>query len=354
MVIIKMKRYDPKNKPFKIYGLPFFDTDRVYRRLPLNPPFKLPDAVERLAWQPSGGQIHFRARMREMHVRAVMASPCAMANMCPMGQSGIDCYLRDIGTEDRLRYYSTVCPKSPTKETVTDAYLLQSETVRTYDVVINLPLYMRMDELELSFDDDAEIMPSEPYKNSGRIVLYGGSITQGGCASRPGMSYSNILSRWLDTEFVNFGFNGSGKAEDEVAEAIALTDDVKLFIINTMGNCPDGDYIREHYPRFISILRRKYPAVPILLWSFGTWAGYRFNETARAKFDGKIDAERDVYELFKSRNDNIYLSRANYTDEFMGRELTSEFAVDGTHPTDFGMVLTAKKLCPLILDILGM
>ena len=40
-----MKQYDPKNAPFKTYGLPFFDTDRVYRRLQLNPPKPLPNAV---------------------------------------------------------------------------------------------------------------------------------------------------------------------------------------------------------------------------------------------------------------------------------------------------------------------
>ena len=40
--------------------------------------------------------------------------------------------------------------------------------------------------------------------------LYGTSITQGGCASRPGMAYPAILSRELDREVYNLGFSGNG------------------------------------------------------------------------------------------------------------------------------------------------
>ena len=55
----------------------------------------------------------------------------------------------------------------------------------------------------------------------GPVVVYGTSITQGANASRPGMAYTNILSRRLNVEFVNLGFSGSGRGEPEVAEVIA-------------------------------------------------------------------------------------------------------------------------------------
>ena len=44
-------------------------------------------------------------------------------------------------------------------------------------------------------------------------MIYGTSITQGGCASRPGMAYTNILSRRIDAPFINLGFSGSGRGE---------------------------------------------------------------------------------------------------------------------------------------------
>ena len=36
------------------------------------------------------------------------------------------------------------------------------------------------------------------------IVFYGSSITEGGCASRPGNTYQGILSRRLNTEHINW------------------------------------------------------------------------------------------------------------------------------------------------------
>ena len=101
-------------------------------------------------------------------------------------------------------------------------------------------------------DDDAAVLPPHPLRQ-GRIAVYGGSIDQGACASRPGMAYTNILSRWMNTEFVNWGFSGSGKAEAEVAKALSEIDDVRLFVINTAGNCPSASYLRAHLPAFLDL-----------------------------------------------------------------------------------------------------
>lgn len=45
------------------------------------------------------------------------------------------------------------------------------------------------------------------------IVLYGTSIAQGACASRPGMAWGNIVSRSLEIPLINLGFSGNGKLE---------------------------------------------------------------------------------------------------------------------------------------------
>ena len=43
------------------------------------------------------------------------------------------------------------------------------------------------------------------------IVLYGTSIAQGACASRPGMAWGNIVQRNLDLPLINLGFSGNGR-----------------------------------------------------------------------------------------------------------------------------------------------
>ena len=56
-----------------------------------------------------------------------------------------------------------------------------------------------------------------PFRTAKPVVFYGTSITQGGCASRSGMSYQAILGRQLNLDFVNLGFSGNGKGEPVVA-----------------------------------------------------------------------------------------------------------------------------------------
>jgi len=346
-----MKQYDPKNAPFRTYGLPFFDTDCVYRRLQIDPPKPLPSAVNSLSnWQ-SGGQVKFRGKFREMQIKVTLNAPQFMSHMPPTGHSGFDCYLMRPGIDKEPYYYSTAFP---TKEAEYTHTLVTIPEAVEFEVTLNLPLYSDLKEFVLLFDDDAEISEGAPFGNPGKIVVYGGSIDQGGCANRPGMSYTNILSRWLDTEFINLGFSGNGKAEEEVALAIQCIDDVKMFIINTAGNCPDAKWLAERMPRFIEVLREKYPTVPILIWQLADFAKLAYDKPAQDAFYAKLSVEEAVYLTRKGMGDeNIYISRMNYTEDFMGHDLSREVTVDGVHPTDLGFMLTAKKLCPLVLDILG-
>ncbi len=61
---------------------------------------------------------------------------------------------------------------------------------------IHSPLYNTLTDLELGFDSNSVIKII--YKNGPPLIFYGTSITQGGCASRPGLAYTNIISRKLD------------------------------------------------------------------------------------------------------------------------------------------------------------
>ncbi|MEF9932226.1 MAG: SGNH/GDSL hydrolase family protein, partial [Bacteroidales bacterium] len=53
------------------------------------------------------------------------------------------------------------------------------------------------------------------------IVFYGTSVTQGGCASRPGMAYPAIIERKLNRETINLGFSGNGRMDKVMADKIA-------------------------------------------------------------------------------------------------------------------------------------
>ena len=64
----------------------------------------------------------------------------------------------------------------------------------------------------------SEFMPHmapQPYVSDRPVIVYGTSITQGGCASRPGSCYTNILSRKLNRPLLNYGFSGNGQRCEE-------------------------------------------------------------------------------------------------------------------------------------------
>ena len=66
------------------------------------------------------------------------------------------------------------------------------------DITIYLALYSPVKVLEIGLDKDAALELATPFAVALPVVFYGTSITQGGCASRPGMSYQAILGRRLN------------------------------------------------------------------------------------------------------------------------------------------------------------
>ena len=87
-----------------------------------------------------------------------------------------------------------------------------------------MPLYSLPKNIYIGLQKGAKIEKCEDYKYEKPVVYYGSSITQGGCASRPGMAYTNILTRELNVDHINLGFSGSARGEDAIAEYISGLD----------------------------------------------------------------------------------------------------------------------------------
>jgi hypothetical protein len=93
------------------------------------------------------------------------------------------------------------------------------------EYILYLPLYDGIVDLEIGVDSTAELSLPRNNRlvkcNDGKaIIVYGTSITQGGCASRPGMAYTSILGRMLDREVINLGFSGYARLDNSLAKAI--------------------------------------------------------------------------------------------------------------------------------------
>ncbi len=128
--------------------------------------------------------------------------------------SGLDLYVK---TENgRWRWLSV---GRPTKYPANSGELVKDLPAGKREYLLYLPLYNGVRSVELGLPKDSTLAKAGPWSSgiSKPIVFYGTSITQGGCASRPGMVHTAILGRQLNCPVINLGFSGNGKMEPEMA-----------------------------------------------------------------------------------------------------------------------------------------
>lgn len=335
----------PLVEPFAIAGLPWLKQERLYRRLPAVSAHALPSAVDRLADCPAGGQIRFRTDSPTVVVKAVLAGPAGMDHMPASGQCGFDCYIGGLGAQ---AYIGTTRMSAMAAEICHPLFERLAALPR--EVTINLPLYQGVREIWIGVAREAVVEPPMPYDDSRKIIVYGTSITQGGCASRPGMAYTNVLSRRFPYEFVNEGFSGNGKGEPELARILAEIDNPGLLVLDYVANVTPEGY-RETLPTFIRLYREAHPDVPILVVSKIRYAREAFDDAA---LQGRLDTGAfgmETVERLKREGDvNIYFQDGG---ELLGDRF-DECTVDGVHPTDLGFLRMADGLTPALSALLGM
>ena len=180
-----------------------------------------------------------------------------------------------------------------------------------------LPLYDGVIELEVGIDSLSEIIKPEKIIDK-PIVFYGSSITQGGCASRPGMMYTSIISRKLNMECLNLGFSGNGKMEPELAEFFSGID-AKFYVFECVPN---------------------HPATPIVFIEGLIYERAFFNLKMQESIIERNRILRDNYDkLIKAGSRDIYYINNKYP---LGTD--HEATVDGVHFTDLGFMRYADYL----------
>ena len=125
-----------------------------------------------------------------------------------------------------------------------ESYLYKGYKRKLRHFRIHLPLYNTLTNLELGIDSDAIF--HFKYDDKPPLVFYGTSITQGGCASRPGLAYTNIISRKLNRPCLNLGFSGNGHLEASIGRIFSNIQEA-IFIIDCMWNIDKNVVIKNLY-----------------------------------------------------------------------------------------------------------
>ena len=209
------------------------------------------------------------------------------------------------------------------------------------DLIVYLPLYSRVDTLEIAVTPDARVEPPTPQRLRRPIVFYGSSITQGGCCSRPGNNYTTMICRALDAPQVNLGFSGSAKGEPAIAKAIA-TLDAELLVLDYDPNAPSPEHLRNTHEPFFRIIRQARPSLPIVILSRpDTRNGGERRDIIRQTYENAVAAgDRHVYFI---SGDTLFSPAG-----------TDFCTVDGCHPNDLGFYMMYTHVLPVVRQALGL
>lgn len=325
-----------------VEGRGWTETAAFYDRLPARAEGIVREPVWNLSRNSAGLCVRFVTEATTIHARWTLTSAkLEMPHMPATGVSGLDLYVQHEG---RWRWLAVGFPK----EQASRASLVSGLPAGRREFLLYLPLYNGVSSVELGLPKDAKLVKADPYGAGHRrpIVFYGTSITQGGCASRPGMVHTAILQRRLNFPVINLGFSGNGKMEPEMANLFAELDPA-VYVLDCLPNMSAAE-VTERVEPFVGVLRKAHPDTPILLVEDRTYTD-AFLVTAKRQrnIDSRSALRAAFNRLTSSRTKRLaYLSG----EELLGDD--GEGTVDSSHPTDLGFVRQAdafeRALVPLL------
>lgn len=325
----------------KINGLAWFqENGGSLGRLPLRSKDAFRKEVWSLAQCPSGGRIRFRTDATTLAIRLEYSSPPSMANMHAFGQSGVDLYVNGG------YLVSAVADKDAKPGKIYEPILFDfsKQPRREREITLYLPLYKPVKVLGIGVDKEAKLTKPKSFAVLKPVVFYGTSITQGGCASRAGMSYQAILGRKLNLDFVNLGFSGNGLGEPEVARAVAEIA-ASCFVLDFGANHKTFAALRAVYAPFLDYLRAQHPATPIVVMTLlHTSRENRIPSLGKEWPERRRFIEQLVRERIKAGDKKLYLVDGA---KLLG-PTPDDGLVDGGHPNDLGFYWIAEGLAPTL------
>ena len=323
-----------------------------FDRLPAAAAATVRPAVWTLSTNSAGLQLRFISDAPEIIVKYIVKDTFQLPNMPATGVSGLDLYTKTIDGSwlwcgGRLKFGDTI-------QYHVDGLDSTDQHVRNREYLLCLPLYNTVKWLQVYVPGHHQIEPI-PARKDLPIVVYGTSIAQGGCASRPGLAWTSILGRRMDRPVINLGFSGNGLLENEVLDQVE-TIDAKIYVLDCLPNLVSLIHSPGEVKKRIAIsvmrLHNKHPGVPILLVDHAGYSNESINRSSQDEIKSINELSTLVFDsLVTAGVKNIF----RLSKEEIG--LSMESTVDGVHPGDAGMMQYAaayeKKLKEILQEPSG-
>ncbi len=326
--------YNCLEAPFKVYGLilPTQEEPR-FMRLPQAVADRVSKGVSGLACHTAGGRVRFATDSKTVAIRVKMCRITRLPHFSLTGSAGLDLYSQD-------GYCNTFVPPQEMEDGFTTAVVRKEEGLK--NLTIHFPLYSGVTSLEIGLEPGCTLLEAPEYRITTPVVYYGSSVTQGACASRPGCSYENAITRRLECDHVNLGFSGSAMAEDEMIKYLAGLK-MSAFVQDYDHNAPDPAHLEKTHYKLYKAIREAHPSLPIILIS-------QLQDRLNAEKAQRREIIRETFEKARAAGDN----NVWFLD---GTQVMAQFGsgcgmTDTAHPNDLGFACMAKAVGDILEKVL--
>lgn len=315
-----------------------------YVRLPQRAENKVRKPLWDLSRNSAGLAIHFYSDAPELRIRYVVDGPLNMPHIPTTGVSGVDLY--SIDSDGQWRYYFGGYPSGDTLQYHYTNIGKDKYHDRGYEFRVCLPLYNSVKWMQIGVPQKSELT-FIPVSSEKPILLYGTSIAQGACASRPGMAWASILQRSMGYPLINLGFSGNGRLEKEVLDFVCEID-ARLYILDCLPNLTpkSKDEITQLVSDAVKQIRATHSS-PILLVEHAGYSNALADDTKLQDYMRMNEGAKKAFEELQAQGikDIYYLTR-----EELG--LHPDAWVDYVHPSDWGMETQANAVERKVREIL--
>lgn len=338
---IKGLRYQSAlEEPFDIYGLYRPRETGIYRRMPGEIAEQVSQEILQLSTHTSGGRIRFRTDSHYVAVKVKLTEPCFMSHIPLTGSHGLDLYAYD-GEADV--YQGTFVPPVESPDDFESVVYIRN--VGMNEITINLPLYSGVSELYIGLDENAQVDHGRRYRSRKPILYYGSSITQGGCASRPGNHYPMAIARENNVDFICLGFSGGAKGEAVIADYLAGTE-ASVFVYDYDHNSPDWEYLESTHSALFNRYRESNPKTPVIFVSRPD-----IYLTSPQDVRRRDVVYRTYIEAYKNGDERVFF--VDGYQLFQGNR-RYDCTVDGCHPNDLGFFRMAEVIGDMVQHCLAL
>jgi len=311
-------------------GVAESEKESPYDRLPASYKDKVRKPVWDLSKNSAGISLRFNSNSSSVKVKWALLNDTKMNHMAETGIKGVDLYCKVNGI---WTYVNTGRPTAKENE----ASLISGLSPAEREFKLYLPPYDGTTKVEIGLESGSTITKPAADKKL-PIVFYGTSILQGGCASRPGMVFTSIISRKLNVDCINFGFSGNGRMDPPMAELISGIK-ASYYVIDCLPNMT-AKMVTDSVIPLAKTIRSKNSNTPIVFVENVEYTRTIFQASLLNSMNEKNQALRTEFDkLVKGgMKDFIYISAAGS----IGTDY--EGTVDGTHLTDLGYLRYADYL----------